>query len=429
MKTSVKHLSDTKVLITLTIDSDELKDAELVAAKALAKDLKIAGFRKGKVPIKVALKHLDEQTLANHTLEVAVNKAIALAFDKHSLQPLANPDVQLKKYVPHQSAEVTAEAEIFPKVSLGKYDKLKPLKLADKITTDEIDTVIDTICSQMAEKKEVVRAAKLGDEVVIDFVGRVDGEAFEGGTATGHTLTLGSGSFIPGFEDGVVGHKVGKTFDVKVDFPADYHAEHLKAKPAVFETTIAAIREVVPAELSDELAAKVGPFTSKDELIEDIKRELTARKERENHEKIREDLIRQLIDKSTVPIPEVLKQAQMRSVEQDMTQNVTYSGKSIDDYLKSQGYDTKEAWLTKEVEPAAELRIKAGMVLAELSRELQISVSDEEVTTRVDMLRQQYANNPDMAKQLDEPQVQREIANRILTDKTIDHLVELNTKQ
>ncbi len=428
MKTTVKNLSDTKVSLTISVTPEELKNAELVSLDKLGKTVKVPGFRKGKVPASVVAKHIDPQTLQAELLNNAISKAVSEAFTSENIQAIDRPEVEVKKYVPGSELEFTAEVEIIPAVKLGDYKKLKSKKKVQSVTDKDVTEIIDRMRQSLAEKKEVTRAAKNEDETIIDFIGKKDDVAFDGGTGTDYTLVLGSGQFIPGFEEGIVGHKAGETFDLELTFPEDYHAKELAGEKVVFTTTLKAVKEVVPAELNDEFAAKCGPFTSVDELKEDIKRELTAQKEREAIEKLKDELVSELIEVSEVPVPEILVKDQERSIEQDFTQNLAYRGISLDSYLEAEKFVTKEEWLDKEVRPAAEKRVKAGLALAELSKVLKIEATADELADHINQYREQYANNKDALKQFEQPEVQRDIANRLLTEKTVNKLVELNTK-
>jgi trigger factor len=242
-------------------------------------------------------------------------------------------------------------------------------------------------------------------------------------------LTLGSNSFIPGFEEGIVGKKPGETFDLKLKFPDTYHVADLKGADVVFTTTLKEVKEIVLPELTDEFAAKVGPFKTVDDLKTDIKRELTQQKEREANEKLKDSLVKQLVEVSKVPVPEILVNDQSESIERDMTQNLMYQGITLDQYLENKGFESKEKWLKTEVYEAAEKRVQAGLALAELSKAEKIEATSKELEDHVAMYKTQYANNPQMVAQFDQPEARRDIANRLLTEKTVERLVELNTKK
>lgn len=428
MKSTVKHLTDTRVLVTITLGASELEAAEQVALKKLANTIKVDGFRKGHVPIAVVKKHADPNELGQETLENALSRAVAEAYLENNLQALERPEVEIKKFVPGESLEFTAEGDVLPEVKLGDHTKLKAEKKVETVKKADVDEVIERIRKGFAEKKETKAAAKDGDEVIIDFVGKRDGTAFDGGTGNDYALTLGSKTFIPGFEEALVGLKAGDKKDVELTFPKDYHAKDLAGEKVVFETTVKKVNAVTLPEVNDEFAAKVGPFTTPEELREDIKREVTAQREREATDKLKDELVKQLVDKSKVNVPVVLREDQIRSIEQDLQQNLMYQGMTMEQYLESKGYADRDAWVKDEAEEAADNRIKAGLVLAELSKLLKIEATADELAEHINVYKQQYANNPDMAKRFDEPEAQREIANRLITEKTVDKLVELNSK-
>lgn len=428
MKTSVKYLSDTKVAVNVTLGVSELKDAELAALNELGKDIKVSGFRKGKVPVSVVSKNVNPNMLAQKTLESALSKAVADAFISEKLQALDRPEVEVKKFVPGSELEFTAESEVMPKIKIGDYRNLKSTAKKVSVTKKDIAEITDRLKKGFASKKTVQRPAKLTDEVNIDFEGKKDGIAFDGGKGEKYDLVLGSNSFIPGFEDGIIGKKTGETFDLKLTFPEDYHADNLKGAEVVFTTTINEIKEVVEPELNDELAAKAGPFKTVEELEDDIKREITKQKETEATEKLKDDLVAELVEKSTVPVPDVLLKDQMKLIEQDTNRNLMYRGMSIDDYIKSLKYKDKNDWLENEVRPIAEKRVKAGLLLAELSKVEKIEATENELLEKINQLGKQYPSE-DMRKHLKTPEVQRDVANRILTEKTVDRLVSLNSKK
>ena len=428
MKTSVKYLSDTKVAVNVALGVSELKDAELAALNELGKDIKVPGFRKGKVPVSVVSKNVNPNVLAQKTLESALSKAVADAFISEKLQALDRPEVEVKKFVPGSELEFTAESEVMPKIKIGDYKNLKSTAKKVSVTKKDISEITDRLKKGFASKKTVQRPAKLTDEVNIDFEGKKDGIAFDGGKGEKYDLVLGSNSFIPGFEDGIIGKKTGETFDLKLTFPEDYHADNLKGAEVVFTTTINEIKEVVEPELNDELAAKAGPFKTVEELEDDIKREITKQKETEAIEKLKDDLVAELVEKSTVPVPDVLLKDQMKLIEQDTNRNLMYRGMSIDDYIKSLKYKDKNDWLENEVRPIAEKRVKAGLLLAELSKAEKIEATENELLEKINQLGKQYPSE-DMRKHLKTPEVQRDVANRILTEKTVDRLVSLNSKK
>lgn len=427
MKTQVENISDVKVKLTISLGKEELAAGEQVALTKLARDIKIGGFRKGKAPLEMVKKEIDPNALAGETAENAMSKAVAEAFMSEGIQALDRPEVEVKKYVPGEELEFTAEAEIIPKIELGDYKNLKAKKAAVKVSKKEVEETIEKIRANFAEKKDVDRAAKNGDEVVIDFEGKKDGVPFEGGKAEHFPLELGSNSFIPGFEEGIVGHKTGDEFDLDLEFPADYHAADLAGAKVVFTVKVGHIHEKSLPELNDEFAAKLGEFKTVDELKKQVEEDLKSQKESEATEKFKDELVRELAEISKVPVPEILIEDQKRSIEMDMQQNLMYSGLTLEQYLERMG-KTHEEWLESDVKKAAEDRVKAGLTLAEVSKVEKIDATVAELDARIEQMKQQYVNSKEALKQLDSDEVRRDLANRMLTEKTVDLLVKLNSK-
>lgn len=427
METTLKYLSDTKISMTITVGALELEEASQVALTKLSKTTKVPGFRAGKVPAGVAAKHVNPQALQEQTMDDALSRAVAEAFMREKLQPLDRPSVEVKKFVPGEILEFTAEVEVLPRVELGDYKKLSARQEKVVVTVKEIAETLERMRVAQATKKEVTRAAKNDDEVVIDFVGKKDDIAFDGGTATDYTLKLGSNQFIPGFEEGIVSHSVGETFDLNLNFPPDYHATDLAGTKVTFSVTLNKILEATLPVIDDAFAKAAGPFKNLVELKDDIKSELAKQKETETGEKFKDALISELVEKSKVPVPEVLINDQMRSIERDFEQNLMYQGLAIDSYLSTNGFKDIEQWREKEVRPTALKRVQAGLVLAELTNTEKIGATKEEVDEHVAVHKEQYKNNPEALKQFESEEVRRDIANHFVTEKTIEHLIALNS--
>ena len=426
MKTKVKNISDVKVELTISLGVEELKAAEQVALTKLAKEIKIEGFRKGKAPLEMVAAQVDQNVLGQEIIENALSKAVAEAFLKEKIQAINRPEVDVKKFVPGTELEFTATSEIMPKVELGDYKNLKVKKEKVSVSQKEVNETIDQILKNFAEKKKVKRAAKEGDEVIIDFLGKKDGVAFDGGKAEKFPLELGSKSFIPGFEEGLIGKKAGDELSLDLKFPKDYHAKDLAGAKVVFEVKIHEVRENVLPEINEEFLSKLGEFKTKEDFEKQIKEDLKTQKQAEADDKFKDELVKKLAEVSKVPVPEILLEDQKQSIEMDMQQNLMYSGLSLDDYLKRMG-KTREEWLENDVKAVAESRVKSGLALAELSKVEKIQSTVDELDARIAQLKEQYGNSKEVVKQLSSDDVRRNLANQILTEKTIDLLVKLNS--
>ena len=425
MKIKSKKLSDSRVEITVTLDSEDLKVAQKKALEKLAKEIHVEGFRKGKVPTEIAAKFIPENDLNAEAIDIAVRTTVIEAFKQAEKSPLVIPSVNVTKYVPGEMAEYTAAADIVPEVKLGDYKNLGVKRPEIKVTTKDIDEVLNNLASSFAEKKVTKRAAKLTDEVIIDFVGKKDGEAFRGGSAKDYKLVLGSNTFIPGFEDGIVGHEPGDKFDLKLTFPEDYGVKDLAGAKTVFEVLLKQVNEVTKAEINDELAKKCGPFKTLDELKSDIKKNLESQNAHRTEEKYKDDLIKALVKKSKVPAPEVLIDDQMRMIREDMNRNAAAQGMTFENYLE-QNHETMEDW-EKQAREIAKERVEASLVLQNLALEQKITISDDLVAAKIAELRDVYKKSPEALKSLKDPNVKMDIKNRMIIEKTLDFLVKANS--
>lgn len=424
MKTKFKKLSDSRVEITVTLDAKDLAAAKEHAVEKLAKEIKVEGFRKGKVPAEVAKKFIPENDLNAETIDFAVRSTVVEAFKENEKSPLVLPNVNVTKFVPDEMAEYTATADIIPEVTLGDYKKLG-VKLAEtKIAEKDIKGVLENIASSFAEKKVVKREAKEGDEVVIDFTGKKDGKAFDGGSAKDYKLTLGSKTFIPGFEEGIVGHGSGDKFDLELTFPEDYGVKDLAGAKTVFEVLVKQVNEVVKPAIDDEIAKKCGPFKTLDELKEDIRKNLAAQTEHQQLEKFKNDLVEALVKKSKVPAPEILIDDQLRMIRDDVTRNAAAQGLEFEDFLKRAG-ETVENW-EKEARKVAEQRVKASLALQTLAVKEKITVADELVNAKIAELREVYKKSPEALKNLKDPNVKMDIKNRLIIEETLNYLAKNN---
>lgn len=426
MKTKFKKISDSRVELTVTLDAKDLKAAKEKALEKLAKEIKVEGFRKGKVPAEIAKKFIPENDLNAETIDYAVRSTVVQAFQKEEKSPLVLPSVSVTKYVPDELAEYTATADIIPEVKLGDYKKLDVKMGEVKVTEKEIKDILDNITTSFAEKKVAKKAAAMGDEVIIDFVGKKDGKPFKGGSAKDYKLTLGSKTFIPGFEDGIVGHSSGDKFDLKLTFPKDYGVADLAGAKTVFEVLVKQVNEIIKPKLDDELAQKCGPFKTLDELKDDIKKNIEAQKKHTEEEKYKDALVRELVKKSKIPAPEVLIDDQVRVIRDDMTRNASSQGLSFEEFLERDN-ETLENW-EKQARKIAEERVKASLALQNVALAEKIDVSDELVAAKIAELRDVYKKSPEALKQLKSPNVRSDIKNRMIIEATLDYLVKVNSK-
>ena len=282
--------------------------------------------------------------------------------------------------------------------------------------------MLNNIAKSFAERKAIKRAAKETDEVIIDFVGKKDGKAFPGGSAKDYHLVLGSKTFIPGFEDGIIGHEPGDSFNLDLTFPKDYGAQDLAGAKTTFEVLLKQVNEVVMPEINDDLAKKCGPFKTIADLKADIKKNIAAQNDHRLEEKYKDALIEALVKKSKISAPEILIDDQMRMIKDDITRNAASQGMTLEDYLKQAG-ETEESW-EKQARTIAEARVKASLALQVLARDQKITVKDDVVEAKIAELREIYKKSPEALKNLKDPNVKMDIRNRLVIEKTIDFIVK-----
>lgn len=426
MQTNLSYTNETTAKLTITGEKAELQKIKEHVLQDLAKSRgNVAGFRKGKAPLALLEKQLDPALIQTEFLEHAVNDLYAKAINQERLRIVSQPKVDIKKIVPYDTLEFTAEVEVIGEVKLADYKKLSAKKGAMSVSAKDVNEVLERLKTRDAEKKDVTRAAKDGDEVTLDFKG-VDAktkESIAGADGTDYPLLLGSNTFIPGFEPEVIGMKVSdeKTFDIT--FPEDYGVKDLQNKKVTFTVTAKKVKELVTPKLDDAFAAKVGPFKTLDELKADIKTQITAEREQGVEREYENALITEIAEKTTVALPKSVVDAEIDRMENEERQNLVYRGQTWEEHLKAEGV-TAEEHREKNREQAT-LRVKAGIVLSDIAEAENLDVSQEEFDAQLQMLKNQYTDQQ-MQAELAKPENQREIISRILTQKAVTKVKEYN---
>ena len=427
MDYSKKEIAKNKVEYTVTVNGEKMSINHERALHKIGRNAKIAGFRKGHVPERVLEQHLDPTRVADVEINEVVTDSIRELLAKDNLMPLDQPTVSVTKYVPGQELEFTATFDLMPEVKLGDPSKLTTKKPSSEISDKQVDEVIDRLRVNAAEKTAVERAAKNGDEVIIDFTGSVNGKEFAGGTAKNYALKLGSGSFIPGFEDGIIGHKAGEEFDVNVTFPKEYGAPELAGKKSVFKIKLSKVNELKMPELNDEFAKNMAPdLKTVEDLKRDIRNNLAETEMADAEQKYEEALLTEFAAKSKVDVPEVLVNDEIPQMKKRFTEGLMYRGLDLDKYLKQKNL-TEEKWVEVELRPAAEKRIRNSMVLTAFIEKEKITVNPEEVIEQQNKMLEQF-NNPKVKAHFKTPEYLAQINQQMLTKKALEKLVELAEK-
>ncbi len=427
MKAEYNKISDTKAELTIEADMKQLDAAKSKVLKAMQPEVSAPGFRKGKVPLNIVEKNVDDNYLKSQFLDEALTAAYSQALKENKLRPLSQPEVEIKKFVPFNELSFKVTVDVVPPIKLGDYKKIKQKREVEEPNDEDVAEVVENLRSRLAEKKEVERAAKDGDEVKIDFKGVNDkDEDVAGASGKDYPLRIGSNTFIDGFEEEVTGLKVGdeKTFTLK--FPKDYAHTPLANKKVTFTVNLRTVEELVLPKADGDFAQKVGPFKTMPELRKDIKEQLTKQKSQEADDRLKDAVVGELVEKSKLEAPDVLIDENIEAALNEFKQNLVYRGITFPEYLEQAGL-SEEEYREKELKPRAEQRVKTGLVLAQVADDEDIQVTPEELEIRLQLLKGQHQNDPQMMAQLNNPEATREIESRMVTERTVEKLVELAT--
>jgi len=422
-----KDISETKVQLSVTAAEAYLAPFKLKTLEKVASQVKIPGFREGKAPLNLVEKHADPQIVQREFLDAAVNSLYIAAVNDEKLRPIDNPTIQLKKFVPFTSLEFEAEINVLGPVKLPDYKKIKKQPKPVSVSAKQVEEVISNLQTRMAETKEVQRPARDSDKVWIDFKGTDEkGNPVKGADGTNYPLLLGSDTFIPGFEKNLVGLKPKEEKTFTLTFPKDYGVSALANSKVTFAVTIKKVEEVKLPAVNDSLASKAGPFKTVAELKTDIKKQLKTEQEQRARQELEGEIVKEISQKATLTIPDVLIDEQIDRLKTELRQNLTYRGITFNEYLEREG-KTEQAYTAEVLRPEAEQRVRAGLVLSEIAEVENISVTPEELEIRLQLLKGQY-QDAGMQAELDKPEGRRDIAARLLTEKTIQTIVKYATQ-
>ncbi|MBI2009102.1 trigger factor [Candidatus Saccharibacteria bacterium] len=426
MKVERTDKSPTQVSLIVTADQHDLTPIKDHVLRHFASEVKVPGFRAGTAPVALVEKHVDQRVLADKFIDRALNSLYGRAIDQEKLRPASKPEVQLKKFVPFTDLEFEVLFDIIGPIKLPDYKKIKLSKKLVEVTAKDVNGVIKSLQLRVAARNEVDRAAKAGDEVTIDFRGTSkEGRPLAGADGRDYPLMLGSGTFIPGFEDNLVDAKAGEKKDFTITFPRDYGAKGLAAKPVTFAVEVKKVNEVVKPKVDDEFAGKTGPFKTVADLKADIKKQLKTEKQLQADREYENELVRKITEKSEVEVPKSLVDEQIARGEEDEKRDLMNRGQTWQEHLDAEGVTAEEHFERKR--PEAKQRVKAGLVLSEVAGKEDIFVTPEELETRIKILKGQY-QDLQMQAELDKPENQRDIAARLMTEKTIERLVEYSSR-
>ncbi|MGO0171974.1 trigger factor [Bacillus licheniformis] len=377
-------------VLTVEVDADTFNKALDDAFKKVVKQVSIPGFRKGKVPRGLFEQRFGVEALYQDALDILLPVEYPKAVEEAGIEPVDRPEIDVEKIEKGENLIFTAKVTVKPEVKLGEYKGLGIEKDDTAVTDEDVQNELKSLQERQAELvvKEEGKVEE-GDTVVLDFEGFVDGEAFEGGKAENYSLEVGSGSFIPGFEDQLVGLEAGAEKDVEVTFPEEYHAEELAGKPAVFKVKIHEIKAKELPELDDEFAKdvdeEVGTLA---ELTEKTKKRLEEAKENEADAKLREELVLKAAENAEADIPQAMIDTELDRMMKEFEQRLQMQGMNLELYFQFSGQD--ENALKEQMKEDAEKRVKSNLTLEAIAKAENLQVTDEEVEEELSKMAEAY---------------------------------------
>ncbi|MDD2971150.1 MAG: trigger factor [Lachnospiraceae bacterium] len=422
MSLQVEKLEKNMAKLTIEVPAEELEKAIQGAYQKNKGKISLPGFRKGKAPRAMIEKMYGKEVFYEDAANALIPDAYAKELEGNDLDIVSQPKIDVTQLEAGKPFIFTAEVALKPEVSLGKYKAVKIDKIDTAVTDEDVDAEIQKERENNARTITVEdRAVKDGDMTVIDFEGFDDGVAFEGGKGENYPLTIGSGSFIPGFEEQLVGAEIGKEVEVNVTFPEDYQAEDLKGKAVVFKCTVHEIKEKELPELNDEFAGEVSEFETLAEYKEDVKKKLAEKKEADAKNAKEDAVITAIIEDAKIDIPDPMLATQQRQMVEDFAQRIQQQGLSIEQYFQFTGL-TPETFM-EQTKPQAERRIKSRLVLEAIVAAEKIEVSDDEFNAELEKMAEQYKMEIDKIKEMVGEYETKQIKEDIAIQKAVEFVV------
>ena len=423
MDVKVEKLENSQVKLDITVEAEKFDAAMDKAYHKNAKYFKVPGFRDGKAPKNVALRHYGEGVLYEEAFNELVPEVLMQVYKENDLDVVAQPDIDLKQIGGGKELIFTATVTVKPEFKLGKYKGLKLEKKEYPVTDEQIDEELKRRQSQNSRLVEAKPGAelKVGDTAVIDFEGFVDGVAFEGGKAEGHSLEIGSGAFIPGFEDQLVGMKSEEEKEIKVTFPVEYFSKDLAGKEATFKVKLHEIKVKELPELDDEFAKDISEFDTLDELKEDIKENLEDKNAQKAKEEMNQAAIDAVLESTSIEVPEAMIEAEVDAYIEEMKQNLSAQGLTVEQYLMFIGKNIIE--FKEDYKVVAEKRIKTSLVLEAISKEEDLEVNDDDIDERLRELAKNYGKDADEYVKNSTEAMREYIKNELGLDKAVKFIV------
>lgn len=422
----VLEKKSSEIKLEITIEKEKLQKITKTVADSLGKNLKVDGFRPGKVPQFLIEREVGKDNFWAEVIDKSVPEAYYEAILKEKINVISQPQVQVKEFIPGEKLVFEAVAAILPQLGELKY-KGKKIKYK-KVTAsaEEKKKALEGLVEKYAEEKEVIRTAKEGDRVEIDFEGTLKGLPFDGGSSKNHPVVLGSGAMIPGFEKEIIGKKAKDVFEFEIEFPAEYHAKNLAGQKANFKVTLNKVFEKLKTKADDDFAKKLG-LESLEKLKTELDKELDFQKMLAERQKIEQKIIEEAIKENKIEAPRVLVDEEIHRMIHEAQHNLSHSGLTMEKFLEMSNKTLSE--LQKEMEPEAIKRVEVGIFLGEVARIEKVEAGEEDINKEIENIiatANQDANKEDLRAAYDTPERRREIGNNLIIRKAVEILWKNN---
>ena len=422
MSLQVEKLEKNMAKLTIEVSADEFSKALEDAYQKNKSKISVPGFRKGKVPKKMIEQMYGKGVFYEDAANALIPEAYEKALEECEETIVSSPKINVTQIEEGKSFIFTAEVALKPEVTLGQYKGVEVDKVEVSVTDEEVEADLKQQQENNSRTVVVERPVQDGDIAVIDYEGFIDGVAFEGGKGTNYNLTIGSHSFIEGFEDQLIGKKKGETCDVNVTFPAEYHADELAGKPAKFVVTIKEVKRNELPELNDEFASEVSDFDTLDEYKADIRKKLQEKKEQDAKVENENNVIEKVVENAQMELPQPMVDTQAREMVENYARRLQSQGLNINDYMKYTGMTPEK--LMEQMRPEAEKRIKTRLVLEKVVEVENVEVYDEKLDEQINEIAASYKLEGAKLKEMMGEREKEQIREDLKVQAAIDLLVE-----
>lgn len=424
MQARIEKIENNKAELKIEIEAEKVDQALDRAYRKIVKEVNIPGFRKGKAPRRIVETQIGTEPIFKQALDFLLPDAYSEAIEITGIKPISQPDVEVDQFEEGKDLLISVSVDVRPKIELGQYKGLEINRPTVTVPDEAVEEQLTILQNRYAKLITITDGGiENGDIALIDYKGYIDGQTFAGGIEDNYALEVGSGSFIQGFEEQLVGAKPGDTVDVEVTFPEDYRESTLAGKPALFKVTVKEVKRKEYAPLDDEFAKDVSEFETLEELKADIKEKLSARMEKEAIENMKEEIIKKVVDDSKLEVPELMVTRRVDSHMARLEERLQEQGYSLEDYYEAAG--TSEAEVRAKYREQAIQSVKTDLVLEEIAEIENIEVKDEEIIEEIQNLAKEYNENIEaLEKSLRSRDSIEALAYGIMIDKTIKLLVD-----